>query len=71
MSVTNDFHATHRYVGRIRPDWHGRPCQFIHGWRGQHAVHNVKVVFADGDITVCPLRCLRRIRPEPRARQDG
>ena len=53
---------THRYVGWGRPDWRGRKCVLLCTWRG-HGPHNVAVRFVDnGQLTVCPLRCLRKER---------
>ena len=47
------------YVGRIRPEWRGRRCRITQTWR-RKAPHNVRIEFADnGEVTICPLRCLR------------
>ena len=52
--------ATHRYVGRVRPDWRGRPCVVLRTWRGR-GPHNALVRFTDdGHETICPMRCLRK-----------
>jgi len=56
--------CTHIFVGHLRPDWHGRDCRVTVGLKGKRRgmVRNVRVEFFDGDTTVCPMRCLRRIK---------
>ena len=55
---------THRYVGRPRPDWHGRDCRVTLGLKGRRrgTVRNVEVEFFNGDTAVCPMRCLRKLK---------
>ena len=55
---------THRYVGRLRPDWHGRDCRVTVGLKGRRrgTVRNVEVEFFDRTRTACPFRCLRKLK---------
>ena len=48
------------YRGRGRPEWRGRRCRIIETWRRQ-APHNVAIEFEDGSVSVCPIRCTRRV----------
>ncbi len=50
------------YVGKARPQWKGRRCRIIGTWGG-HAPHNVLLQFDDGTYTICPIRCVRRVKP--------
>jgi len=52
-----------KYVGHLgRPSLRGKLCRILNTWRGR-GLHNVKIEFTDGEITVCPMRCLRRATP--------
>ncbi len=54
----------HVYVGRMRPDRKGQPCELLTTWR-RKAPHNVAIRFADGFTMVTPMRgCVQR-------RKDG
>ena len=54
------------YVGRAMPEWKGRRCRVVTTWR-RKGRHNVKVEFENGDETVCPIRCIRKVKGEPNA----
>ena len=55
--------ATHRYVGRARPEWHGRGCRVTVRFKTGGGPRNVGIVFVDDhSATITHFRCLRRIR---------
>jgi len=52
-----------RYVGLTMPEWRDRRCRIICTWGGK-ALHNVGIEFEDGSVSICPIRCTRKIKGE-------
>ena len=52
-----------RYVGKTMPGWYGRRCRITATWKGR-ALHNVGIMFENGERTICPIRCTRKIKDE-------
>ena len=51
---------THTYRGRLgRPELRGQRCRILQTWRRQ-GKHNVKIELEGGEVTTCPIRCLRK-----------
>ena len=49
------------YVGRLNEALRGRRCRVLTTWR-RHAPHNVRIEFEDGSRTICPIRCIRKVK---------
>ena len=53
-----------RYVGRAgRSELKGKLCRVIQTWRGK-GKHNVVIEFESGERVTCPIRCIRKVKPE-------
>ena len=56
----SDSEALNRiFIGRLLPERKGQRCRVVNTWRGR-GPHNVRIEFADGHTTVCPVRCIRK-----------
>ncbi len=60
MTLTTPSPYEYRYHGP-GPDHKAKIGRLLQTWRGK-GPHNVRIEFEDGTQTICPMRCLRKIK---------